>query len=204
MKPKKLLSLLLSLVLSLGMFSVSFADGLKITDQTPEKYSFQVDTNSIYVLFVKAEGDPYNYQWYRDKGSGFLPILGANSSLYEIDDPDASYNGFRYKCVVSKGASETVESKVITLVLQKRIIPDFSVMNNGFPSVGEKYESDLVVESGIQATIKEAYFRIGGKDVTGNVMQETDHPQYYVRLKAKEGYAFKDGLVVTHWPGNAD
>ncbi len=195
--------LLFSIVLSLGMFSVSFADGLKITDQSPEKYSFLADTHGSYVLYVKVEGEPDHYQWYRNKGAGFQPIVGATSNYFDIDDPDVSYNGYQYKCVISKG-DVTIESKVITLVLQKLIIPDFNVMNNGFPSVGGKYESNLLVESGIQATIQEAYFRIDGKDVTGNVMQKTDHPQYYVRLKAKEGYVFKDGMVVTHWPGRAD
>jgi hypothetical protein len=194
--------LLFSIVLSLAMFSVSFADGLKITDQTPEKYSFNANVNASYVLHVTVEGEPDYYQWYRNKGYGFTFIPGANSRFYEIFDPDVSYDGYQYKCEISKG-SETIESKVITLVLEKRIISDFSVMNNGFPSVGGTYESDLLVEAGIQATIQDAYFRIDGKNVTGNVMQKTDHPQYYVRLKAEEGFAFKDGLVVTHWPGKA-
>ena len=140
--------LLFSIVLSLGMFSVSFADGLKITDQSPEKYSFMADTHGSYVLYVKVDGEPDHYQWYRNKGDGFHLIIGANSDYFDIDDPDVSYNGYQYKCEISRG-SEKIESKIITLVLKKRIIPDFNVMNNGVPSVGDKYESNLLVESGI-------------------------------------------------------
>ena len=197
--------LLLSMVLIITMTGVSFAEGeLKITDQSSETINFMVNTNSSYNLYVTVEGGPTDYQWYRKKpGESFVPISGASSFVYEIFDPVASFDRYQYKCVISKGG-ESIESKIITLVLQKRIISDFAVMNNSDQSVGGQYGSALLVESGVQATILDAYYRIDGKNVTGETIKETDRPQLYIRLKAKEGYAFKDDLVVTHWPGNTD
>lgn len=98
--------LLLSIVLCLAMTSVSFAEGeLKITEQSNETVKFKVDTNGSYDLYVKVEGEPTSYQWYRKKpGETCVPIPGASFFVYELFDPVASYDRYQYKCVISKGS----------------------------------------------------------------------------------------------------
>ena len=83
-----------------------------------------VKTGEQAVFNVGATGTNLTYQWQVDRndGNGFANIDGANSASYTTDVVNISYNGFKYRCVVSNSA-DSATSNVATLTVTEDTTP---------------------------------------------------------------------------------
>lgn len=132
-----------------------------------------VKTGEQAVFTVGATGTNLTYQWQVDRndGNGFANIDGANSASYTTDVADMSYNGFRYRCVVSNSV-DSVTSDSATLTVTDELTPP----------------------SGITYTITAAAGEHGSITPSGDVEVEEGNSQSFV-IAADEGYEIEALLV---------
>jgi len=108
--------------------SVGYAEYVQIAaiiDETEDEDIF-VERDKELKLFVVAEGDKVEYQWFKGRD----PILGANDSEYIVANVTTEDEGF-YHCVVSNMCT--------TLETKKYFV---TVTNAGFASVEEAANLD--------------------------------------------------------------
>ena len=59
--------------------------------------------NTPVTFSIKATGTDLRYNWYQDDGNGYSLVKVTIDTFYTINNVQASYNGYKYKCVVDNG-----------------------------------------------------------------------------------------------------
>ncbi len=150
-----------------------------ITDGTPEitgQPENQSVKNGEEVTFsVTATGmsEPFTYQWQVNKDgtgeSGFSDITNAVSDTYTIPAVDKSYNGYKYRCVITNERG-SVTSSVVELTVAdsdaERVEAAKKIVENALAEI--KAGNDTTEQS-IQSVIDEALSKAGISDVTATV-----------------------------------
>ncbi len=114
---KKVLSVVLSVLMLIGMFStVVLADGKPVITAEPQDVRIQNGEDAVFT--VEASGEDLSYQWYVIGLWGEEPLeegfyfVGVDTPELTVvsDEIDCQYNGDIYYCVVSN-AEGSVESR---------------------------------------------------------------------------------------------
>jgi len=71
--------------------------------------------DSTVTMQVETENDG-SYQWYVDRGNGFVPIAGANKPSYTTSPVELDNDGYRYYCKVTNRHGSDV-SPIFTLAV---------------------------------------------------------------------------------------
>lgn len=142
-------------------------------DITSHPQNEAVKTGEQAVFTVGATGTNLTYQWQidRNNGKGFANIDGANSASYTTDVADMSYNGFRYRCVVSNSVNSVISDSA-TLTVTNELTPP----------------------SGITYTITATAGEHGSITPSGNVEVKDGESQSF-DITADEGYEIEALLV---------
>jgi len=76
---------------------------------------------------VTATGSSITYQWQEDQGSGFSNISnggvysGATTATLSISNASASFDGYKYRCVVDNATCVATSSNSATLTVQENV-----------------------------------------------------------------------------------
>lgn len=102
---------------------------LPLVITSPESQS--VCGNESVTFTASATGSDITYTWWRDTGDGsYAQQTSSNSSPDYTFTADASFNGYKYKCIATAGScTTTAESSEATLTVNQ------IVLNSGIPNV---------------------------------------------------------------------
>ncbi len=108
----------------------------KIPEIVTQTTDVTVTAGETAEITFEADGVGVGYQWYVDKkdGEGFVAIPDAKESTYTIEETQAAFDGYEYKCVVVDDDGNPiggVESAVVTLTVNSidQEAPELTAVN---------------------------------------------------------------------------
>ena len=111
----------------------------------PQSVSVKAGEQAVFTL--AASGSSVHLQWQVDKndGNGFVDIAGADTTGYKIDVTDVTYNGYKYRCVLSNSAG-TVTTDIATLTVTENVTPiDYEILDGANSSWTQNTDGSLVI-----------------------------------------------------------
>lgn len=111
----------------------------------PQSVSVKAGEQAVFTL--AASGSSVHLQWQVDKkdGNGFVDIAGADTTGYKIDVTDVTYNGYKYRCVLSNSAG-TVTTDIATLTVTENVTPiDYEILDGADSSWTQNTDGSLVI-----------------------------------------------------------
>lgn len=111
----------------------------------PQSVSVKAGEQAVFTL--AASGSSVHLQWQVDKndGNGFVDIAGADTTGYKIDVTDVTYNGYKYRCVLSNSAG-TVTTDIVTLTVTENVTPiDYEILDGADSSWTQNTDGSLVI-----------------------------------------------------------
>ncbi len=115
-----------------GTIPIQFPD---ITQNTPP--GLTVCPAQAASLSVQAAGNGLSFQWQVNAGSGFNNLsdnafyAGTQTATLQLLDPQAGWNGYQYRCLISSACFDPLISNTTVLSVETPAIADFSFSVNG-------------------------------------------------------------------------
>ena len=128
------------------------------------------ERNTATFTMAATGTEPLRYQWKIDKndGNGWVNVSGAIGPTYTISAVDMSYNGCKFKCVVTNSVG-SVESKSVILTVTNTPV--------------EKYTVTVTND--------------GNGTAYANVKESVPGSKVSIITKANVGYEFKEWQVIS-------
>ena len=111
----------------------------------PQSVSVKAGEQAVFT--IAASGSSVHLQWQVDKndGNGFMDIAGADTTGYKIDVTEMTYNGYKYRCVLSNSAG-TVTTDIATLTVTENVTPiDYEILDGADSSWTQNTDGSLVI-----------------------------------------------------------
>ena len=111
----------------------------------PQSVSVKAGEQAVFT--IKASGSGVNFRWQVDKndGNGFVDIAGADTTGYKIDVTDVTYNGYKYRCVLSNSAG-AVTTDIATLTVTEKVTTiDYEILDGANSSWTQNTDGNIVI-----------------------------------------------------------
>lgn len=108
-------------------------DGKAVDIVTSYTFEEVEDDHTIEVTFKQTSPKPP------------VDIAGADTTGYKIDVTDVTYNGYKYRCVLSNSAG-TVTTDIVTLTVTENVTPiDYEILDGADSSWTQNTDGSLVI-----------------------------------------------------------
>lgn len=111
----------------------------------PQSASVKAGEHAVFT--ITASGSGVNFRWQVDKndGNGFVDIAGADTTGYKIDITDVTYNGYKYRCVLSNSAGEVTTDIATLTVTEKVTTIDYEILDGANSSWTQNTDGNIVI-----------------------------------------------------------
>lgn len=111
----------------------------------PQSVSVKAGEQAVFT--ITASGSGVNFRWQVDKndGNGFVDIAGADTTGYKIDITDVTYNGYKYRCVLSNSAGEVTTDIATLTVTEKVTTIDYEILDGANSSWTQNTDGNIVI-----------------------------------------------------------
>ncbi|MGN6477756.1 MAG: T9SS type A sorting domain-containing protein, partial [Flavipsychrobacter sp.] len=102
---------------------------------TSQPVNRNICPGTVTTFHVGATGTGLKFRWKVNSGSGWTNVpntgiySGATSATLTLNAPNASYNGYKYRCLVSGTCTPSVNSAVATLTVSTPVIVATPIMS---------------------------------------------------------------------------